>query len=130
MSKQILLSRTRSSPVSTWQEFLTVERLPDGVWQVATCAHNWLSLEAIPEEHRYDENDEPIVPETVDGHRVLGIVDGEFLETDELVVRGATAHFLPGEWNTPAQYCLDALWTDEADFGKAWLLLKQLVKQG
>jgi hypothetical protein len=39
----------------------------------------------ISEDERYDENGNFKVPDEYDGHRIRGLADGEYLETDELV---------------------------------------------
>ncbi len=107
-----------------------LERTSSGLWRLATCTHNWLSIEAIPEENRYDEEGELVIPESIAGHRILGVVDGEFLETDELIIRGEAEPFGPGEWSAPAQYCIDAHWAEVPGFGRAWRVLKSVVERG
>ena len=84
---KILLSREQSSMVSTWEEHLGFEVIDENTFRIGTFGYNWLSLEVIPEDQRYDENDEIIIPEEIDGHKINGLVDGEFFETDELITR-------------------------------------------
>ena len=43
------------------------EQTPSGLWRLSTCTHEWLSIEAIPEENRYDEEGELVVPELIAG---------------------------------------------------------------
>lgn len=107
-----------------------LEQTSNGLWQLATCTHDWLSIEAIPKENRHDEEGGLVIPESIAGHRILRVVDGEFLETDELIIRGEAKPFGAGEWSAPAQYCIDTRWAEAPGFAKAWRLLKSVVEQG
>lgn len=71
-----------------------------------------------------------VVPELIAGHRILRVVDGEFLETDELIVRGEAGPFGSGKWSAPAQYCIDTRWAEAPGSCRAWRLLKSVVEQG
>lgn len=110
---------------STWTEHLCVSCL-DGKWLIGEYGYNWAaSIDDIPEEERYTEDGELKIPEEWDGHKVLGIADGEYIETDELVERGNDIEFTENELKKAIDFAINYGWNDNPNFDKA---MKQLEK--
>ena len=123
---KILLSREQSSMASTWEEHLGFEAIDENTFRIGTFGYNWLSLEVIPEDQRYDENDEIIIPEEIDGHKINGLVDGEFLETDELIARDELK-FTNEEIKKGLDFCVSHSWDKHPNFDYAWYQVKSTV---
>ena len=123
----ILMSREGSSMASTWTEHLCVSCL-DGKWLIGEYGYNWAaSIDDIPEEERYTEDGELKIPEEWDGHKVLGIADGEYIETDELVERGNDIEFRENELNKAIDFAVNYGWNDYPNFDKAMKQLEKIV---
>lgn len=121
----ILMSREGSSMASTWTEHLCVSCI-EGKWLIGEYGYNWAaSIDDIPEEERYTEDGELKIPEEWDGHKVLGIADGEYIETDELVERGNDIEFTESELKKAIDFAINYGWNDNPNFDKA---MKQLEK--
>jgi len=123
---KILLSREQSSMASTWEEHFGFEKIDENTFRIGTFGYNWLSLEVIPEDERYDENDEIIIPEEIDGHKINGLVDGEFLETDELITRD-DLKFTSEEIKKGLNFCVSHGWEKHPNFDYAWLQIERTV---
>lgn len=123
---KILLSREQSSMASTWEEHLGFEAIDENTFRIGTFGYNWLSLEVIPEDQRYDENDEIIIPEEIDGHKINGLVDGEFFETDELITRD-DLKFTNEEIKKGLDFCVSHSWDKHPNFDYAWYQVKSTV---
>jgi hypothetical protein len=64
------------------------------LWTLGEYGYNWAaSIDEIPEDERYTEDGDINVPDEWKGHKVLGIADGEYIETDELVENGNSVQF-------------------------------------
>jgi hypothetical protein len=125
----IYLSREQSSMASSWTNHLALEKLPGNTWRLGTYGYNWIGSihDLIPEEDRYDEDGELLVPEYWEGQKIRGLADGEFLETDELV----TADYV--EFSTDfihvgRDFCIDRSWSDIPNFELAWTQILNSIK--
>ena len=117
----ILMSR------ETWTEHLCVSCL-DGKWLIGEYGYNWAaSIDDIPEEERYTEDGELKIPEDWDGHKVLGIADGEYIETDELVERGNDIEFTENELKKAIDFAVNYGWNDYPNFDKAMKQLEKII---
>jgi hypothetical protein len=124
---KILMSREGSSMASTWTEHLCVSCL-NGKWLIGEYGYNWAaSIDDIPEEERYTEDGELKIPEEWDGHKVLGIADGEYIETDELVERGNDIEFTENELKKAMDFAVNYGWNDYPNFDKAMKQLEKIV---
>ena len=68
-----------------------------------------------------------MVPEYWEGQKILGLADGEFLETDELV----TADYVEFSTDTiqvGLAFCIDRGWSDIPDFEMAWTRILNTIK--
>jgi len=123
----ILMSREGSSMASTWTEHLCVSCIK-GKWLIGEYCYNWAaSIDDIPEEERYTEDGELKIPEIWDGHKVLGIADGEYIETDELVERGNDVEFYATELEKAIKFAVDFGWNDYTNFDVAMKQLQKIV---
>ena len=123
----ILMSREGSSMASTWTEHLCVSCI-EGKWLIGEYGYNWAaSIDDIPEEERYTEDGELRIPEEWEGHKVLGIADGEYIETEELVERGNDIEFTENDLNKAIEFAVNYGWNDYPNFDKAMKQLKILV---
>jgi hypothetical protein len=121
------MSREGSSMASTWTEHLCVSCL-DGKWLIGEYGYNWAaSIDDIPEEERYTEDGELKIPEEWDGHKVLGIADGEYIETDELVERGNDIEFTENELKKAIDFAVNYGWNDYPNFDKAMKQLEKII---
>ena len=112
---------------STWTEHLCVSYI-DGKWQIGEYGYNWAaSIDDIPEEERYTEDGELKIPEFWDGHRVLGIADGEYIETDELVERGNEIDFYASDLDKAIKFAVDFGWNEYSNFDDAMKRLQRIV---
>ena len=125
----ILMSREGSSMASNWTEHLCVS-CTGGKWLIGEYGYNWAaSIDDIPEEERYTEDGELKIPEVWDGHKVSGIADGEYIETDELVERENDLEFKNNEIEKAIGFAFEFGWNDCANFDDAMKRLRKIVTQ-
>ena len=114
---EILLSREKSSMVSTWTEMIGFLKVYSGDWVMGNCGHEILGsiYDLLTEEQLYAE-DGFQVPEEVNGVKVHGIEDGEYLESEEIIFyddsvtfneasfQKAVDYFEMHDWNNHPEY--------------------------
>jgi hypothetical protein len=114
---EILLSREKSSMVSTWTEMIGFLKVDSGDWVMGNCGHEILGsiYDLLTEEQLYSEDGFQI-PEEVNGVKVHGIEDGEYLESEEIIFcddtvtfnqesfRKALDYFEMYDWNIHPEY--------------------------
>lgn len=125
----LLLSREESSMVSCWTNHLGFSQISEDLWRIGTYGYNWLGsiYDLVSEDQLYDEAGELIVPERWDGHKIIGLADGEYLETDELV-SSDFVDFRPEEIDTARAFCVERGWSDVGEFDRAFLRIISVVK--
>jgi len=129
MQPTILMSREGSSMASTWTEHLCVSRIGDK-WFIGEFGYNWAaSIYDVPEEDRYTDSGEFKVPEVWEGHKVLGIADGEYIETDELVDRGNYIEFISSDIQAAVEFGIEFGWRKYQDFPIAMEKLRAIVSE-
>ena len=129
MEPLILMTREGSSMVSTWEEHLCLCRIGDR-WYLGEYNYNWaVSVYDLPENKVERENDELYVPEEFEGHKVLGIADGEYIETDELLSRGNGVEFDSRSIEKAIEFVNDSEWGQYHGFREAMDKLKLMVSQ-
>ena len=79
---EILLSREKSSMASTWTEMVGFFQDENGDWVLGNCGYEILGsvYDLLTEEQLYAEDGFQI-PEEINGVKVHGIADGEYLES-------------------------------------------------
>jgi hypothetical protein len=129
MSPMILLSREESSMSSSWVEHLFISRVGNK-WSLGECRYNWAaSIDEIPEDERYNDDGGINVPEEWNGHNVLGIANGEYIETDELVSNGNEIDFEPDAIDEAIEFAIDLEWHKVKDFYQVMKRLRMIVSQ-
>jgi hypothetical protein len=127
MSPHILISREGSSMSSSWTEHLCISRVGNK-WTLGEYGYNWAaSIDEIPEEERYTEEGDINVPVEWDGHKVLGIADGEYIETDELVGNGNAIDFESSAINDAIAFAFEFNWDAHPQFDEAMKKLQMIV---
>ena len=126
---QILLSREQSSMVSTWDEQLGLVQVAEKIWKIGIFAYQWIGsiYELIPESQRYSDDGELLVPSTWDGKKIIGIADGEYLQTDELVTSDYL-EFSASALKKARDFCQLRGWSAHPKFDLAWLHVETSVK--
>jgi hypothetical protein len=81
---KIIASREASSMVSTWTEFLRLSKADADAAALEVCMYEGLGELDQPE----DEGEEPIIPEEIDGKKVMGVDDGYIIFGGELLCLG------------------------------------------
>jgi len=123
----ILMSREGSSMASTWTEHLCIS-FAKGKWLIGDYNYNWAaSINDIAAEDRYTDSGELKIPDEWDGHKVLGIADGEFIETDELIERGNFLEFDNSELDKAIAFAVEFGWSVYPSFEDAMTKLKKFV---
>ena len=125
----LLLSREESSMVSTWTNHLGLSKISEKIWRIGTYGYNWLGsiYDLVPEAQLYDDAGELIIPNEVNGQKIIGIADGEYLETDELV-SSDYVDFTPSQIEIARVFCSERGWSDLADFDRGFLRVVSDVK--
>jgi len=127
----ILLDREQSTMVSSRTEMLGLVDEDDGRWTLAVYCYEWLGSidDLIPEDERYDEDGEFKIPEEYDGHRIRGLADGEYLETDTLVLNGdkESVTFDKSTIGLARKYAAVNEWDMVVGFEAAWKRLLEIV---
>ena len=125
----LLLSREESSMVSTWTNHLGLSKISEKTWRIGTYGYNWLGsiYDLVPEDQLYDEAGELVIPDEWEGHKVLGLADGEYLETDELV-SSDYVDFTQSQIKIARAFCSESGWSDLADFDRGFLRVVSEVK--
>ena len=127
ISPLILISRDSSSMSSSWIEHLCISRTGNK-WTLGEYGYNWVaSIDEIPEDERYNEEGDINVPDEWDGHKVLGIADGEYIETDELVSNGNEIDFESSAIKDAITFASEFNWVAHPQFDEAMKKLQMIV---
>jgi len=127
MEPLIIMTRERSSMASTWEDHLCLCRIGDR-WMLGEYGYNWaVSVYDLPENKLERENDELYIPEEWEGHKVLGISECEYIETDELVSNGNYVEFDSNSLDKAIQFAVDYEWVKYEGFHEAMDKLKFIV---
>jgi hypothetical protein len=124
-----LMSREQSSMASTWNELLCLNKIGNRKWSIGVYSYNVLGsiYDLVPEDKLYDEDGELIVHDEWEGKKVLGLEGGEYLQTDELVLREEGVEFDASSLHVDRDYCLEHRWDHYEEFRVAWEKLDTLV---
>jgi hypothetical protein len=114
---EILLSREQSSMASTWTEMIGFFEEKSGDWVLGNCGHEIIGsiYDLLTEEQLYTDDGFKI-PEEINGVKVHGIEDGEYLESEDIIFyddtvrfnretfQKAVDYFKMYDWNTHPEY--------------------------
>ena len=114
---EILLSREQSSMASTWTERIGFFQEKSGDWVLGNCGYEILgSIYDLLTEEQLNAEDGFQIPEEINGVKVHGIEDGEYLESEEIIFYDDTVtfskesfqkaldYFEIHDWNTHPEY--------------------------
>lgn len=125
---ELLLSREQSSMASSWDEHLGYCQVSEKKWRIGTYGYEWIGsiYELVPEEELYDDDGELVVPEEYQGRKIIGLADGEYLQTEDLVSEDYI-DFTPSQIRRARTYCLEQGWDKVEGFDQAWLRFVKVV---
>lgn len=126
---KILLTRENASIESTWTEHLCLEQRPGRRLRVGTYSREWLGSihEIVPESQRFDSAGALVVPRTVYGRRVVGLTDGEYLESENLVETDAFAECEVNDLRPAQRMCAGSGWNRHRLYVEAWQEVRDLA---
>jgi len=126
----VLISRVESNMGSSGTSHLGLEKVSDGAWRIGVYTYNWLGLitDLVPEDELYDDASDLIIPDEWNGHKILGLVEGGYLETDELITSNYE-DFKASEVELAKKFCIENRWNDLADFDSAFHRLVNIVNK-
>jgi hypothetical protein len=126
---QLILSREESTMVSTWEEHLGLLQMSNKLWRIGTFVYQWIGsiYDLIPESQLYSDDGELIVPEEWDGKKIIGLADGEYLQTNELDTADYV-EFAPKSMKSALEFCKSRGWAAHPNFELAWLQIEASVK--
>ena len=91
---EILLSREQSSMASTWTEMIGFFQEKSDDWVLGNCGHEIIgSIYDLLTEEQLHADDGFQIPEEINGVKVHGIEDGEYLESEEIIFYDDTVRF-------------------------------------
>jgi hypothetical protein len=113
---------------STWVDHLGLSQLSAQSWRIGIYGYKLLGsiYDLVPEEKLYDDAGELVIPKEWDGHKVRGLADGEYLESEELET-GDYVDFSSGQIESARAFCVDRGWDTVPGFELAWL---RVLSQG
>jgi len=127
MSPKILISREGSSMSSSWTEHLCISCVGNK-WTLGEYGYNWAaSIDEIPEDERYNDDGDIKIPDEWNGHKVLGIADGEYIETDELVGNGNEIDFETKTIADAIAFASEFKWNTHPNFDDAMKQIQLIV---
>ncbi len=114
---EFLLSREKSSMVSTWTEMIGFIESENGEWVLGNCGHEILgNIYELLSVEQLNADDGFQIPEEINGVKVIGITGGEYLESEDVVFHDETVtfnrdnfqkaldYFEMYDWNTHPKY--------------------------
>ena len=128
---EILLSREKSSMVSTWTEMIGFIESDNGYWVLGNCSHEILGsiYDLLTEEQLYAD-DGIQIPEEVNGVKVYGIEDGEYLQSEDVFFYNETVSFNRDTFQEAVNYFEMYDWNTHPEYEVALQKLKVAVFSG
>ena len=129
MPPKILLLREGSLTSSSWIKYLCISRIGNK-WTLGEYEHNRAaSIYEIPVDDRYNDDGGINIPKEWNGHKVLCIVDREYIETEELVGNGNKIDFESHSIEEAIEFAIDFEWHKVADFYQTMKRLRITVSR-
>ncbi len=128
----ILMTMEKSSMASTWQVMLKLTKLGNKNWELSECANEWIGsfYDLIPEDDQFDANGEMRLPDMIDGRRVIGIQDGEWLLGED-IVDGETITFSKETLAKAKSFLQEHEWTLSEHYDDLWSeIIRRVNKEG
>jgi hypothetical protein len=112
-----IAAKEMSSMASTWTEILALEKLNDGNWQLHQGRLETIgSIYDLDEDKIYDADGNLVLPKSFQGHRIVGLADGEFLLTNNFQSELSSQHFSAGDHKTYRPFLVEHDWMDISVF--------------
>ena len=113
----VLLTREKSSMVSTWTEMIGFFQEKNGDWVLGNCRYEILGskYDLLTEEQLYADDGFQI-PEKINGVKVHGIADGEYLESEEIIFFEETVTFGRETFQKAVDYFDSYEWNSHPDY--------------
>jgi len=128
---EILLSREKSSIVSTWTEMIGFIESDNGYLVLGNCGHEILGsiYDLLTNEQLYAD-DGIQIPEEINGVKVHGIADGEYLESEDMVFDNETVTFNRDTFQEAVDYFEMYDWNTHPEYELVLQKLKAVVFSG
>lgn len=133
MPRTVLLTRRESTMVSSWNEHLCIEEAQRGKFRLTTCGREWIGpISSLRGKSKlFDEDGRLVIPEFWGKKRIVGIGDGEYLETEKLLVGDDSQMSVP--FNAISiidarTFCEEQGWASEEGFDETWVKIEKLLK--
>jgi len=125
---EILLSRERSSMVSTWTEMVGFFQESSGEWVLGNCGHESIGsiYDLLTKEQLYAE-DGIQIPDEINGVKVYGIEDGEYLQSEDIVFDDEVTTFNQKTIQKAIDYLESYDWSSHPEYETALLKIKTKV---
>ena len=127
---KILLTRENASMENTWTEHLCLSQRPGRRLRLGTYSREWLGSihEIVPEAQRFNAvTGELVVPRVVYGRRVVGLADGEYLESENLVETDDFAECSVDDLAPAQRMCAGSGWNRHRFYAEAWDEVRSLA---
>ena len=114
-----LAAKEASSMSSVWTEILALEKLNAGYWRLHQGRLEILgSIYDLDQDKIYDGNGNLVAPKSHQGQRVIGLLDGEYLLTNNFLIEFSSKEFLAGDHTTYRPFLLEYDWMNISIFRK------------
>jgi hypothetical protein len=122
---EILLEREKSSMASTWTEMIGFFKEKNGDWVLGNCGHEIIGsiYDLLTEEQLYADDGFQI-PEVINGVKVHGIEDGEYLQSEEVIFYDDTVRFNQETFQKAIDYLKMYDWNTHPEYDVAVSKLK------
>ena len=125
---EIILSREKSSMASIWTEMIGFFKEKSGDWVLGNCRHEIMGsiYDLLTEEQLYAD-DGLQIPEEINGVKVHGIEDGEYLESEDIIFYDDTVRFNRETFQKAVDYFQMYDWNTHPEYQLALNKLKSVV---
>lgn len=125
---EILLSREKSSMVSTWTEMVGFFQESSGEWVLGNCGHEIIgSIYDLLTEEQLHAEDGIQIPEEINGVKIYGIEDGEYLESEDIVFYDEVVTFNKKTIQKAIDYLEIYDWATHPEYETALLKINNMV---
>jgi hypothetical protein len=114
-----IAAREKSSMSSIWTDILALQKLSDGNWQLHQGMLEIIgSIYDLGEDKIYDKNGDLAPPKSHQGKRIIGLLDNEYLLTNNFLIENSSNKFLADNYTIYRPFLLEHDWMDISIFWK------------
>ena len=114
---------------SAWDARLVLKQDDQGQFYLAICMHEVLgNIDELPQETRYNQNGEVVVPAEFKGGPVIGLGDGQWLLGPRLEEAYASAKFERSSLSIADAFLAEHGWPDASDSGSIREAIEAAIK--